>query len=232
VINFDMLQDLGIIIGMEARERLAAFHNLLLEQNQKMDLTNVPEEEMTLRHYADSLLPIRRGLIPERARIMDVGSGAGFPGLVIAAVLPGVRMTLLDARQKRCAFLQTAVALMGIENTEVLCGRAEDLAVPPHREAYDLALARAVAPLNILAEYLLPFVKVGGEALCWKGPNVTQELAQGRRAARVLGAVLGPLVNLGIPERSNLIQVINKISPTPKQYPRKAGMPNKEPLGS
>ena len=231
MIDFDGLQDLGIQIDREARERLAAFHGLLLEQNQKMDLTNVPEEEMTLRHYADSLLPISHGLVPERARVMDIGSGAGFPGLVIAAVLPGVRMTLMDARQKRCAFLQTAVALMGLENTEILCSRAENLAVPPYREGYDLALARAVAPLNVLSEYLLPYVKVGGEALCWKGPNVTQELAPGRRAARILGAEFGPLVNLGIPERSHLIQVINKVSPTPKQYPRKAGMPNKEPLG-
>ncbi|HSK69320.1 MAG TPA: 16S rRNA (guanine(527)-N(7))-methyltransferase RsmG [Candidatus Limnocylindria bacterium] len=229
--DFALLESLGIELDTLARERLGAFHAFLLEENAKMDLTNVPEEEMTLRHYADSLLPIRHGLVGGHMRFIDVGSGAGFPGLVLAIALPRAQAALLDARRKRCDFLSNAAERLGLENVRVLWGRAEDMARPPHREAYDLALARAVAPLNVLCELLLPFVRVGGRALCWKGPALEAETRAGRKASQMLGGRLGKAVSLGIPEREHYVQVVDKTAPTPDKYPRKAGLPEKAPLG-
>jgi 16S rRNA (guanine527-N7)-methyltransferase len=222
---------LGIALHALARERLAAFHAYLLEENEKMDLTNVPDAEMTLRHYADSLLPIRHGLIATYSTFMDVGSGAGFPGLVLSIALPDAQAALLDARRKRCDFLAEAVRRLGLQNTQVVWGRAEDVAHTAHRERYDLALARAVAPLSVLAELLLPFVRVGGGALCWKGPGLEGEKAAGKKAAALLGGKMGETVNLLIPGRESYVQVIRKTAPTPEKYPRKAGLAEKSPLG-
>lgn len=231
MIDYRLLESLGISLDALARERLDAFHGLLIEYNRKMDLTNVPEEDMTLRHYADCLMPLRHGLVPETGLAIDVGSGAGFPGLPLAVARPGLHVTLLEAKGKRCDFLKEAIKTLGLPHVRVLPGRAEDLAVPPERERYNIAFARAIAPLNVLAEYLLPFLRVGGLAMCWKGPAVREELAAGRAASLMLGGELGELMDIGIPGRSSLIQFIQKRSPTAKKYPRKAGMPEKSPLG-
>ncbi len=231
MIDYSILDRLGISLDALARERLDAFHCLLMERNRKMDLTNVPEEDMTLRHYADCLMPLRHGLVPFEGLAIDVGSGAGFPGLPLAIARPGLHITLLEAKGKRCDFLKEAVAMLDLPRVRVLPGRAEDTAVPPERERYDLAFARAVAPLNVLAEYLLPFLRVGGLAMCWKGPAVREELTAAGAAAFELGGELGELADIGIPGRSSLIQLIQKRSPTAEKYPRKAGMPEKKPLG-
>lgn len=212
--------------------RLQAFHELLMDKNQVMDLTNVPESDMPIRHYADSLLPLSLGLFKKGASLIDVGTGAGFPGVPLAIARPDIKVTLLESMQKRCAFLEEAIATLGLNNARVVNGRAEDLARQPQlRERFDLALARAVAALPTLLEYLLPFVKPGGQALCWKGPALQEELTQGEAAARLLGGKLGPCHTLPIPERTHLIQVIDKIAVTPKKYPRKTGLPGKMPLG-
>ena len=232
MLDFKSLADLGIILDAQMEAQLAAFHQLLLEHNERMDLTNVPEADMTIRHYADSLLVLKHNLIIQNARLIDIGTGAGFPGLPLAVARRDVQVVLLESKQKRCAFLQTVITALGLTNATVLCARAEDLAVPPHREHYDVAMARAVAPLNELAEYLLPYVRISGQALCWKGPAVTEELASGRFASAELGGKLEQLVSLEIPGRSHYIQVIRKLRPTPKKYPRKAGMPAKFPLGT
>lgn len=231
MIDHSVLDRLGISLDTLARERLDAFHRLLTERNREMDLTNVPEEEMTLRHYADCLLPLRLGLLPYEGLAIDVGSGAGFPGLPLAIASQNLQITLLEAKGKRCDFLNEVVTSLGLPNVRVLPGRAEDTAVPPEREQYDLAFARAVAPLNVLAEYLLPFLRMGGLAMCWKGPAVQGELAAAGAAARELGGELGELRDLGIPGRSSLIQLIYKRSSTSVKYPRKAGIPEKKPLG-
>ncbi len=231
MIDHSVLERLGISLDALARECLDAYHRLLTERNREMDLTNVPEEEMTLRHYADCLLPLRLGLVPFEGMAVDVGSGAGFPGLPLAIASPNLQITLLESKGKRCDFLKEAVASLGLPNVRVLPGRAEDAAVPPERERYDLAFARAVAPLNVLAEYLLPFLRLGGRALCWKGPAVRDELTAAEAAVNELGGELGELKDIGIPGRRSLIQLIYKRSPTAEKYPRKAGMPEKKPLG-
>ncbi|NLW20329.1 MAG: 16S rRNA (guanine(527)-N(7))-methyltransferase RsmG [Clostridiales bacterium] len=229
--DFLALEQLNIHLAPGAREQLAAYHRLLLSHNARMDLTTVPEEQMTIRHYADSLLALNHGLIKPDDRVIDVGSGAGFPGLPLAIAWPGLEVTLLESRQKRCAFLREVVHQLGLTNVSVLCGRAEDLATRPHREGYDRALARAVAPLNQLVEYLLPYVRPGGQALCWKGPAVRDETAAGQAAARELGGRLGALVDLHVPGRRHFVQIIEKTRATPARYPRKAGLILRQPLG-
>jgi len=227
-----ILSPAGIVPDAAACERLAAYHALLLDWNSRMDLTNVPEEEMALRHYADSLLPLaREEWFPAGAGLIDVGTGAGFPGLPLAILRPDLRVTLLDAQRKRCDFLQAAAEKLALDNVRVLHSRAEDAARTELREHFDLAVARAVAPLNVLCEYLLPFVREGGRALCWKGPAVREEQADARRAALLLGAREEPLARLPIPEREHYVQPYRKIQKTVRQYPRKSGTPSRNPLG-
>lgn len=222
----------NITLDEQAQQRLAAYHRLLLEWNARMDLTNVPEEEMPLRHYADSLLPLSRGeWFPKGARLIDVGTGAGFPGMPLAIARPDMQVTLLDSQRKRCDFLQAVQQELGLENVEILHARAEDGARGDLRERMDIAVARAVAPLNVLCEYLLPYVRVGGRMLCWKGPAVREEMAAGERACKMLGGRAEGLYRLPIEGREHYVHSAVKEAPTARRYPRKSGTPTKDPLG-
>ena len=226
-----ILDSAGIRPDQEAWRRLAVYHAMLLEWNGRMDLTNVPRQEMALRHYGDSLLPLAcEGWFPPDARLIDVGSGAGFPGMPLAIVRPDLRVTLLDAQRKRCDFLQAVVGQAGLRNVTVIHGRAEDAARGDLRESMDIAAARAVAPLNVLLEYLLPFVRQGGRALCWKGPAVMEERDAGGRTARMLGGREDTLVRLPIPEREHYVLSYRKTGKTADPYPRKSGIPSRQPL--
>ena len=216
--------------------RLAVYGDMLLDWNTRMDLTAVKEEdEVVDRHFADSLSILAcPGLIPAEGRLIDVGTGAGFPGMVLALACPGLRVTLLDALQKRLRFLEAVAEKSGAVNVVLAHARAEDGARQPElREAFDVAAARAVAPLPVLAEYLLPYVRVGGIALCWKGPALSGELETGRRAAHVLGGRAEEAIPVRFPGRDweHSLLPIRKLQPTPKAYPRKAGTPAKSPLG-
>ncbi|MBQ4552925.1 MAG: 16S rRNA (guanine(527)-N(7))-methyltransferase RsmG [Clostridia bacterium] len=228
-----LLEAGGAEIEAAAYDRLQGYHQLLLEWNEKMDLTNVPEQEMAVRHYADSLLPLAHSeWFKEGAKLIDVGTGAGFPGLMLAIARPDLQVTLLDAQRKRCDFLQTVCDTLNLKNVTVLHARAEDGARGNLRETMDLAVARAVAPLNVLSEYLVPYVKIGGYALCWKGPAVKDELEEGKKAAQMLGGKAEELIRLPIEGREHYIQPIKKMVATARRYPRKSGTPSKEPLGS
>lgn len=218
-------------LSPDRMQRLERYHDLLLTWNVRMDLTNVPADEMPLRHYADSLLPLaHKAWFPQGAALIDVGTGAGFPGLPLAIARPDMQVCLLDALRKRCDFLEEVVKETGLQNVLVVHGRAEDAARGVHRQRYDVAVARAVAPLSVLAEYLLPFVKVGGNALCWKGPAVDGELRDAGRALRALGAVAGDRLRLPLPGFEHYVQELKKQAVTPAAYPRKAGTPAKKPL--
>ena len=221
-----------VVLDAASEEKLAAYHAMLLEWNRHMDLTNVPEEEMALRHYADSLLPLmQKTWFPQGARLIDVGSGAGFPGMPLAIARPDIDVTLLDAQRKRCDFLQAVADKLELKNVTVMHGRAEDAARSLLRETMDAAVARAVAPLNVLCEYLLPFVRVGGYALCWKGPGLFDEKDTGRAAAAILGSAEDVLLRLPIEDREHYVQAYLKQAPTDARYPRRAGKPLKAPLG-
>ncbi len=216
-------------------EKLRVYMELLTEWNAKMDLTAVLDEDETLdKHFIDSLTILKTGLTENVKTMIDVGTGAGFPGLVIALACPGIKVTLMDSQMKRLKFLEAVVEQLHVTNVRILHDRAEDGARKPElRERFDLAVARAVAPLNVLCEYLLPYVKVGGKAVCWKGPALTDEILQGEKAASILGGKVGEKIPCPIPGRDwehNLLTV-HKVAPTPGKYPRKAGTPKEKPLG-
>ena len=226
----------GIPFDPALPEKLLRYHALLMDWNTRMDLTAVTDEaEMMDRHYVDSLMALRFGMIPRTGKIIDVGTGAGFPGMPLALACPEMQVTLMDAQQKRLTFLQAVIDEMHVRNVTLVHSRAEDGArLPLHREQYDLAVARAVAPLAVLAEYLLPYVRVGGSALCWKGPALQEEMQQGRRAAHLLGGKVEEPIGCEFPGRAwqHLLLPIQKKEKTARQYPRKAGTPGKSPLGA
>ena len=230
------LKACGIPFDPELPEKLLRYHALLMDWNTRMDLTAVTDEaEMMDRHYVDSLMALRFGLIPRKGRIIDVGTGAGFPGMPLALACPEMQVTLMDAQQKRLTFLQAVIDELQVRNVTLVHSRAEYGArLPLHREQYDLAVARAVAPLAVLAEYLLPYVRVGGSALCWKGPALQEEMQQGRRAAHLLGGKVEEPIGCEFPGRAwqHLLLPIQKKEKTARQYPRKAGTPGKSPLGA
>ena len=230
------LSECGIPHDTDLPGKLLRYHAMLMDWNTRMDLTAVTEEaEMIDKHYVDSLIALSvPGLIPRTGTLIDVGTGAGFPGLPLALACPELRVTLMDAQKKRLNFLQAVIDDLQVRNVTLVHARAEDGAqFPQHREKYDVAVARAVASLSVLSEYLLPFVRVGGKAVCWKGPALTDEMQQGRRAAHLLGGRVGEAIPAVIPGRDwqHMLLPVEKTAKTARQYPRKAGTPSKSPLG-
>lgn len=225
----------GIPFRDELPEKLYIYFSLLKDWNSRMDLTAVTDdEEMTDKHFIDSLTVLKTGILPESGKMIDVGTGAGFPGMVLAMACPDMEVTLLDSQQKRLAFLDHVRRETDTKNTVIIHARAEDGARKPElREQFDIAAARALAPMNVLCEYLLPYVKTGGSALCWKGPALKEELESGRKAARLLGGQLEMPLSCPVQGRDwkHMILLIRKISRTAAAYPRKAGVPKNKPLG-
>lgn len=231
------LEGYGFAIDARAAERLTHYQELLVEWNGRMNLTGDASIEVALdRHYMDSLAPLAiAGLFPQKARLIDVGTGAGFPGLPLAIVRPDLDVLLLDSLQKRLTFLDTVVAELGLTNIRTAHARAEDAGQNPvYRERFDVAVARAVAAAPVLMELLLPFVRIGGKALCYKGPSAEEELRAGGRAARLVGGSAIRTLPVTVPtqpEWQHCVLVSDKLLISPRLYPRKAGMPAKVPLG-
>ncbi len=229
-----LLQASGVPVTAEATKKLNLYWEMLIGWNGRMDLTSVAPQEMAEKHFLDSLLPLTQpGLFPAGCTMIDVGTGAGFPGLALAIARPDCRVTLLEAMQKRCQFLQAVCDALGLAHVRVIQDRAEISGRDPaHRERYDRAVARAVAPLNVLCEYLLPFVKPGGLALCWKGPAAEEELSDGAFAARALGGEINEIIELPWIDTRHVIVPVKKITENLPLYPRKNGIPAKRPLKS
>ena len=228
------LERLGVAADGVTLDRLARYHALVTEWNARIDLTAVLDpEEMVDRHYLDSAAPLALDLIPQGARVIDVGTGAGLPGIPLCILRPDLRVTLLDAQRKRVTFLQAAIKALDLP-AQAVHMRAEDAARDEaHREAYDVAVSRAVAATPTLLELTLPFVRVGGRAIAWKGPGLQAELEQARRAAHLLGGALEGVLDAPVPGRDwqHVLLVCAKRQKTARQYPRRAGLPGKNPLG-
>ncbi len=231
------IERLGIVCDANAPRRLARYHSLLAEWNEHMNLTGDTDFDSAIdRLYLDSLAPLSmKDAFPEGASLIDVGTGAGFPGLPLAIARPDLSVMLLDSLNKRLKFLSAVVEELGLTNVRLCHARAEDAGrSPAHREQYDRAVARAVAPLPVLCELLLPMVRPGGEMLCYKGPAAEEEWQAGQKAAKLVGG--GTLEKQPVtlptqPEWQHCVVRCRKQQKTGKTYPRKAGTPSKEPLG-
>lgn len=224
---------MGIPMTAAQAAQFARYHALLTEANARMNLTRVPDDpaEAADRNYLDCVA-VLAGDFPRVSTAVDVGSGAGFPGIPLSIMLPEVRFTLIDALGKRVEFLRGVIDALGL-NAEALHLRAEDAARRPElRECFDLAVARAVAPMNVLCEFLLPLTRVGGHMLALKGPGLDEELAGAEGALAALGGRLERTRPLAIPGRDwdHRAAWIGKIAPTPERYPRRAGVVEKRPL--
>ncbi|GGI95052.1 ribosomal RNA small subunit methyltransferase G [Alicyclobacillus cellulosilyticus] len=225
----------------ERWRKFEVYYERLVAWNQQLNLTSITERrEVFIKHFADSLAVVR---LPEwrfvvhapGAGVMDVGTGAGFPGLPLAICHPDIPFVLADAQAKRLRFLADVVAALGLHNVRLVHGRAEDLARDPAmRGRFAAVTARAVARLNVLLELTVPFCRVGGFVFAYKGPGVEEELAEGERAAGVLGAKLARIVPWELPEGMGSRRMVVTVQerPVPAKYPRKAGTPQRAPLGT
>ena len=228
------LNTLELNVDANVLEQFETYKKLLLEWNEKINLTAiVDEKEVYVKHFVDSATCIATGLIPANARVIDVGTGAGFPGLPIKILRQDITITLLDSLNKRINYLGEVVSTLKLRNVSLLHSRAEDAGTnKEHRELYDVALSRAVAPLNSLSEYCLPFIKEGGYFLCQKGPSYREELKEAENAISLLGGKVEKIHEYQLPETDikHYVIAIKKISKTPTKYPRKAGKPTSDPL--
>ena len=223
--------DLNIAVTDKQLDSLLLYSKLLTEWNEKMNLTAITEPvEIAEKHFLDSAMCLKCGVA---GRVIDVGTGAGFPGLVLKILNPEIKLCLLDSLQKRIGFLQTVCNEIGITGVEFVHSRAEDAGRDKAlREKFDFAVARAVANLSTLSEYCLPFVKNGGTFVAMKGPKGKQEADDAKNAIKLLGGQTSSILEEKIPDTDyeHVIISIKKVRPTPSQFPRKAGKPTKEPL--
>lgn len=222
----------GLPISEAALEKMDAFYALLEQANRSFNLTSIEGPyESALRHFMDSLAsPALNRLYPGE-HVVDVGTGAGFPGMPIAILREQLHVTLLDSTRKRTDFLSSAVQSLGLPNVTVVTARAEDFARGNGRERFDAALSRAVAPLNVLMEYMLPLIKPGGRAIAWKGPSAAEEAALASNACRVMGGSRPCLFGYSLPGRAEFYIVeVEKQKPTSSAFPRKAGKPSNSPI--
>ena len=212
-------------------EKYYNYMNLLLEWNEKINLTSIIDpKEIILKHFVDSLTIAK--YIKDDEKLIDVGTGAGFPGIPLSIVKENTDIVLLDSLNKRINFLEEVKENLKLENITTIHGRAEEFGKnKKERETYDIATSRAVAPLNILLEYLLPLVKVGGRAICMKGSNI-EEVENAKNALEILGGKIEKIEEITLPNsdiKRNII-IVKKVKNTPSKYPRKPGTPSKEPI--
>lgn len=236
--NEDILRQGIVAFGIDANDQmiedLKTYREILVDWNQKMNLTGIEEEkEVFIKHFLDSISAVKNGYIKDGISLIDVGTGAGFPGLPLKICLKNIKLTLLDSLNKRINFLQEVSNSVNLEDVEFIHGRAEDFGKnSEYREKYDVATARAVAGLPILMEFCVPFVKVGGYFVCLKGPNANLELEESKVAMEVLGVEFVEKIDIELPseELKHNILVFKKVRNTPEKYPRKAGKPAKSPI--
>ena len=235
------LEELSITLSSEQIDQFLKYYEMLIEKNKVMNLTAITAfDEVLKKHFIDSLSLIKVCDLKKEISMIDVGTGAGFPGIPLKIAFPNLKLTLLDSLQKRVFFLQEVSEALGLHDVETVHGRAEDFAKPDQlREKFDLCVSRAVANLSTLSEYCLPYIKVSGKFISYKSEKVSMdsgesktEAEQAEHAITVLGGKMTEQKSFFLPSSdiSRTFIVIEKCRPTPKQYPRKAGTASKKPL--
>ena len=228
------LKKMGVTLSECQIEQFLQYYEMLAEWNEVMNLTAITEyDDVMKKHFVDSVSLIKAYDVSKESTVIDVGTGAGFPGLALKIAFPELKITLLDSLNKRIQFLNEVIEQLGLSGVETVHGRAEDFAKPDKlRESFDLCVSRAVANLSTLSEYCLPFVKVGGQFISYKSEKVTEEAAAAGNAIKLLGGSINGQIEFKLPDSDiyrNLF-IIDKVKETPKKFPRKAGLPGKEPL--
>lgn len=228
------LEKLGIILSEHQIEQFLKYYEMLVEWNQMINLTAITEyEDVMKKHFVDSVSLIKAYDVSKESTVIDVGTGAGFPGLALKIAFPEMKVTLLDSLNKRIHFLNAVIEELGLSKVEAVHGRAEDFAKQGRlRESFDLCVSRAVANLSTLSEYCLPFVRVGGQFISYKSEKIAEEMKTAENAILLLGGNISRQIEFMLPDSDiyrNLF-VIDKVKETPKKFPRKAGLPGKEPL--
>ena len=230
----DIFAQYKIDLSDEQLGQLDRYAELLVEWNQKMNLTTITDPQgILIKHFLDSILPFTLIPLAQNASLIDVGTGAGFPAIPLLIWRPDLQITLLDSLKKRLSFLEVVLSECAL-TAKTIHSRAEDGGRQPAlREQFDLATARAVANLRELSEYCLPFVKVGGAFIPYKSGKIDEELEQGTKAIESLGGSIADVIRFELTgaDADRSLVVIEKIAKTAKKYPRKAGVPSKEPIG-
>ena len=233
---FEAMQEkstaLGVRFLVEQTEQFFEYMNLLIEWNEKMNLTAITEpEEIILKHFIDSITILKD--IEDNSKVVDVGTGAGFPGIPLSIMNPTLKITLVDSLNKRLIFLQEVVNKLKLKNVEIVHARAEEFGQnKKHRESFDVATSRAVANLSTLSEYLIPLVKVNGKVISMKAAEANQEINDAKKAIEILGGKIEKVEEFNLPQSDigRTVIIINKEKQTPSKYPRKPGTPSKEPI--
>ena len=231
---FDICQKNDISLSSEQLEQFEMFYDYMLEMNQVMNLTSITDEdEVVLKHFFDSMSLINYYEVNNGSRVIDVGTGAGFPGIPLAILLPNVHFTLMDSLNKRILFLKDVVKNCGLNNVECIHSRAEELAKDMnYREQFDLCVSRAVANLSVLLEYCIPFIKKGGSFISYKSVASDDELAESKNAQNKLCCKLKQNIAFELPDTDihrNFL-IFEKFDKTADKYPRNNGIPRKKPL--
>ena len=228
------MEEIEIQLSDKQTEQFLTYYDMLIERNKVMNLTAITEyEDVVEKHFVDSVSLIKAMDVEKVQNVIDIGTGAGFPGIPLKIVFPHLKVTLLDSLNKRIKFLNDVIDTLELENIETIHGRAEDFAKQAgYREQYDLCVSRAVANLATLSEYCLPYVKTGGYFVSYKSGEIEEELQQSKHAVSILGGTLDDVIKFALPgtDIGRSFVKIKKVKPTGKKYPRKAGLPSKEPL--
>jgi len=229
-----LLEEKGISLSSQQLSQFDTYYKLLVEWNEKMNLTAITdEEEVYLKHFYDSITASFYVDLNQELSLCDVGAGAGFPSIPLKICFPKLKVTIVDSLNKRITFLQNLANELGLKNVHFVHDRAETFGKnADYREKFDLVTARAVARLSVLSELCLPLVKEGGMFVPMKAAAASEELEKGKKALQILGGKLEKVHSFSLPleESERNILIINKIKSTPKKYPRKPGTPNKQPL--
>ncbi len=228
----------GIAVSDKQAEQFYTFYSMLIEKNKVMNLTAITEfEDVVIKHFIDSAVPVKYnpGLMDAEKdiKIIDIGTGAGFPGIPLKILCPEIEITLLDSLNKRILFLNDVIRELGLKKITTIHSRAEELAgKPEHREKYSYAVSRAVSNLTTLVEYSLPFVKEGGIFYSYKGTKTEEEIAGAEKAIKVLGGKISNIYTVDImgTDYDHKLIEISKVSPTPKKYPRGGNKPSTDPI--